>query len=179
MIFCSQCGARVSRLIPPGDTHERFVCAACQAIHYLNPKIVAGCIPEWRDKILLCRRAIEPRLGLWTLPAGFMELHETTAQAAAREALEEANASVEIGELYTLYNLPHISQVYLLYRGLLRNLDYAPGLESLEVQLFSENEIPWEQIAFPAVTHALQHLFADRRLGHYALHHGEHLASPR
>lgn len=177
MKFCSQCGAPVSRLVPPGDTHERFVCAACQAIHYQNPKIVAGCIPEWQDKILLCRRAIEPRLGLWTLPAGFMELHETTAQAAAREALEEANAAVEIGDLYTLYNLPHISQVYLVYRARLCNLDYAPGQESLEVRLFDETEIPWGQIAFPAVTFALQHFFADRRQGRYSLHHGEHNAT--
>ena len=177
MKYCSQCGAPVRRLVPPGDTHERFVCAACQAIHYQNPKIVAGCIPEWQDKILLCRRAIEPRLGLWTIPAGFMELNETTAQAAAREALEEANAAVEIGDLHTLYNLPHISQVYLVYRSQLRNLDYAPGQESLEVKLFGEDEIPWEQMAFRAVTFALQHFFADRRQGRYALHQGEHNAT--
>lgn len=179
MKFCSQCGALVSRLTPPGDTHERFVCEACQTVHYQNPKMVVGCIPEWEDQILLCRRAIEPRLGLWTLPAGFMELHETTAEAAAREALEEANASIEIGELYALYNLPHIGQVYLLYRGRLRNLDYAPGQESLEVQLFRETEIPWDRIAFPAVTFTLQHYFADRRRGHYGLHHGEHDAAQR
>jgi ADP-ribose pyrophosphatase YjhB (NUDIX family) len=174
MKFCSQCGAPVSRRTPAGDTHERYVCETCQAIHYQNPKMVVGCIPEWEDQILLCRRAIEPRLGLWTLPAGFMELSETTAQAAAREAMEEANASIEIGDLHTLYNLPHIGQVYLIYRGRLRSLNYAPGIESLEVQLFREAEIPWEQIAFPAVRYALQHYFADRRLGRYALHHGEH-----
>lgn len=179
MKFCSQCGALVSRRTPAGDTHERFVCDICQTIHYQNPKMVVGCIPEWEDRILLCRRAIEPRHGFWTLPAGFMELRETTAQAAAREALEEANASIEIGDLQTLYNLPHIGQVYLIYRGRLRSLDFAPGEESLEVQLFRENEIPWEQIAFPAVAFALQHFFADRRLGRYTLHHGEHAAAQR
>jgi ADP-ribose pyrophosphatase YjhB (NUDIX family) len=174
MNYCNQCGAPVNRRTPDGDTHERFVCDACQTIHYQNPKMVVGCIPEWEDRILLCRRAIEPRHGLWTLPAGFMELHETTAQAAAREAMEEANASIEIGDLYTLYSLPHIDQVYLIYRGRLRNTDVTPGIESLEVRLFHETEIPWELIAFPVVTYALQHYFADRSLGHYSLHHGVH-----
>jgi len=179
MKYCSQCGALVSRRTPTGDTHERFVCDSCQTIHYQNPKMVVGCIPEWEDMILLCRRAIKPRHGFWTLPAGFMELRETTAQAAAREAMEEANASIEIGDLYTLYSLPHIDQVYLIYRSQLCNLDYAPGEESLEVRLFCEADIPWEQIAFPVVTYTLQHYFADRRLGRYSLHHGVHSASPR
>jgi ADP-ribose pyrophosphatase YjhB (NUDIX family) len=178
MKFCSQCGALVHRHTPTGDTHERFVCDACQTIHYQNPKMIVGCIPEWEDRILLCRRAIEPRHGLWTLPAGFMELHETTSQAAAREAQEEANATIEIGDLYALYSLPHIDQVYLIYRGRLCNLDFSPGQESLEVQLFRESEIPWEQIAFPVVTYTLQHFFADRRQGQYSLHHGEHRAAP-
>lgn len=178
MKFCNQCGAPVNRRTPEGDTHERFVCDACQTIHYQNPKMVVGCIPEWEDRILLCRRAIEPRHGLWTLPAGFMEMHETTAQAAAREAMEEANASIEIGDLYTLYSLPHIDQVYLIYRGRLRNTDVAPGIESLEVRLFHETEIPWALIAFPVVTYALQNYFADRRLGRYSLHHGVH-SSPQ
>jgi ADP-ribose pyrophosphatase YjhB (NUDIX family) len=177
MKFCSQCGALVNRRTPTGDTHERFVCDACQTIHYQNPKMIVGCIPEWEDRILLCRRAIEPRHGFWTLPAGFMELHETTAQAAAREALEEANAAIEIGDLYTLYSLPHIDQVYLIYRSRLCNLDFAPGQESLEVQLFRETEIPWTQIAFPVVTFTLQHYFADRREGRYSLHLGEHHAA--
>lgn len=172
MKFCSECGALVNRLFPPGDTHERFVCAACSTIHYQNPKMVVGCIPEWEDQILLCRRAIDPRHGLWTLPAGFMELSETTAEAAAREALEEANASIEIGDLYTLYNLPHISQVYLIYRGRLRNLDFSAGIESLEVRLFRESEIPWDQMAFRVITYTLEHFFADRRRGLYPLHLG-------
>jgi ADP-ribose pyrophosphatase YjhB (NUDIX family) len=171
MKFCSQCGAPVARRTPPGDTHERYVCDACQAIHYENPKMVIGCIPEWQDRILLCRRAIEPRYGFWTLPAGFMELRETTAEAAAREAMEEANAAIEIGELYTLFSLPHIDQVYLIYRSRLLNLDFAPGDESLEVQLFQEGDIPWDRIAFPVVTYTLQNFFADRRAGQYRLHH--------
>lgn len=173
MKFCSQCGAPVARRTPPGDTHERFVCDACQTIHYENPKMVIGSIPEWEDRVLLCRRAIEPRYGLWTLPAGFMELRETTAEAAVREAMEEANAAIELGELYTLFNLPHFNQVYLFYRGRLLNLDFAPGTESLEVELFRESEIPWERLAFPVVIQTLQHYFADRRAGRYILHLGD------
>lgn len=173
MKYCNQCGALVVRRTPSGDTHERFVCDSCRTIHYENPKMVVGCIPEWEDRILLCRRAIEPRRGLWTLPAGFMELSETTAQAAAREALEEASADIEIGELYTLYNLPHINQVYLIYRGRLRRLEFGPGTESLDVRLFHESEIPWNEIAFPVVAYTLENFFADRRAGRYRLHHGD------
>lgn len=178
MKFCSQCGASVGRHTPPGDTHERFVCVGCQTIHYQNPKMVVGSLPEWEDRILLCRRAIEPRHGLWTLPAGFMELGETTAEAATRETREEANASIEIGELYTLYDLPHISQVYLIYRGRLRNLDFSPGVESLEVELFRESEIPWDQMAFRVITATLKHFFADRRQGHFPLHLGTITPAP-
>ena len=173
MKFCSQCGGAIVRQVPAGDTHERHVCTACATIHYQNPKMVIGCIPEHEERILLCRRAIEPRLGLWTLPAGFMELNETTAEAAAREAREEAKAAIEIGDLYTLYSLPHIDQVYLFYRGRLLNLDFGPGEESLEVRLFHENEIPWTELAFTVVTETLQHYFIDRRRGRFTLHHGE------
>jgi len=172
MKFCSQCGAPVVRQIPAGDTHERYVCPACGTIHYQNPKMVIGCIPEWEGRILLCRRAIEPRHGYWTLPAGFMELNETTAEAAAREAREEAQAVIEIGELYSLYSLPHIDQVYMFYRGRLLNLEFGPGSESLEVRLFSEPEIPWTELAFAAVTSTLQHYFEDRRRGDFRVHHG-------
>ncbi|HCU52824.1 MAG TPA: NUDIX hydrolase [Gammaproteobacteria bacterium] len=173
MKYCSQCGGPINRHVPTGDTHERDVCANCQTIHYQNPKMVVGCIPEWEDRILLCRRAIEPRVGLWTLPAGFMELNETTAQAAAREAQEEANAVTEIGELYTLYSLPHINQVYLIYRARLLNLDFSPGDESLEVRLFHESDIPWPEMAFPVVTRTLQLYFADRLRGDFRVHHGD------
>jgi ADP-ribose pyrophosphatase YjhB (NUDIX family) len=149
------------------------VCGSCGTIHYQNPKIVVGVIPEWEERILLCRRAIEPRYGLWTLPAGFMELGETTQQGAARETLEEAGARVEIGELFSLFNLPHIDQVYLLFRGRLLDLDFAPGAESLEATLFTEAEIPWEEMAFPVVKETLKLYFRDRAEGRPGLRCGD------
>ena len=169
MKFCSQCGATVEHKVPEGDTLPRYVCDACDTIHYQNPKVVTGCIPEWEDRILLCRRAIEPRTGLWTLPAGFMENSETSSEGAARETLEEACARVDIGDLYALFNIPHISQVYLIFRAQLLDLDYSPGLESLEVELFAEHEIPWDEIAFGVVKETLQRYFKDRAHGAYSL----------
>ena len=142
MKYCSSCGAAVAFRIPPGDTLPRHVCERCGTIHYQNPKVVVGALPVWEDKVLLCRRAIEPRHGMWTLPAGFMENEETTAQAAARETLEEACARIEVGELYTLIDVPHISQVHIIYRARLLDLDFRAGEESLEVGLFTEDEIP-------------------------------------
>lgn len=161
MKFCSQCGAGVELRIPDGDNLPRFICIQCETIHYQNPKIVAGCIPEWEDKILLCQRAIEPRVGLWTLPAGFMENNETTQDAAMRETREEANADVEITQLYALFNIPHISQVYLIFRARLLNLEFHPGLESLDVKLFDEKNIPWDNLAFPVMTETLKRYFKD------------------
>lgn len=178
MKYCSNCGAPVSLKIPPGDNLPRHVCDSCQSIHYQNPKMVVGCIPEWGEEILLCRRAIEPRYGLWTLPAGFMENGETTVEAAARETMEEAKAAVEIGDLFSLFNLPHINQVYLIFRGRLLNLDYAPGTESLEVKLFREERIPWDELAFPAVARTLRHFFEDRRQGAMSFHLGDIIKSP-
>ena len=172
MNYCSHCGAVVTLRIPPGDNLPRHICDACQTIHYQNPKMVVGCLPEWEDRILLCRRAIEPRYGLWTLPAGFMENGETTMQAAARETREEANAEVEIGNLYSLYSLPHINQVYMIFRSRLLNTDYSPGIESLETRLFSEGDMPWDTLAFPVVRQTLEDFFSDRRAGHYHLHQG-------
>ena len=164
MKFCPACGAPVELRLPQDDNRERHVCTVCDTIHYQNPKIIVGAIPEWEDgRILLCRRAIEPRIGLWTLPAGFMENNETTAEGAARETLEEANARVAIGELYSMHNLPHINQVQLLYRACLLNLDFSPGVESLEVALFAEHEIPWDTLAFRPVKYTLQRYFADRK----------------
>jgi ADP-ribose pyrophosphatase YjhB (NUDIX family) len=148
--------------VPDGDSLPRHCCEACGAVHYQNPKIVVGCIPEWGDRILLCRRAIEPRSGLWTLPAGFMENGETTQQGAARETLEEANARVEVGALHSMFNLPHISQVYLLFRSRLLDLDFSAGAESLEVRLMTESEIPWDEIAFPVIRESLRLFFHDR-----------------
>ena len=173
MNYCSHCGNPVVLRIPEGDTLPRYVCDSCQTIHYQNPKIVVGCIPEWEDKVLLCRRAIEPRYGFWTLPAGFMENAETTAQGAIRETLEEANARVEIGNLYTLFNLPHISQVYMMFRGSLLDLEFKPGIESLEVALFSEQDIPWDELAFTTIRDTLKHYFADRQSGRYDFHFGD------
>jgi len=163
--FCSSCGASVKLRIPPGDNRQRFICTSCGEIHYQNPKLVTGCIPEWEDQVLLCRRAIEPRYGLWTLPAGFMENEESAQQGAARETMEEANAAVSIEQLYTTFNLPHISQVYLLFRASLDNLDFSPGSESLDVALFREDQIPWDELAFPVIRETLKHYFQDRARG--------------
>ena len=171
MKFCPECGAPVELRQPPDDNRERHICTACMTIHYHNPKMIVGAIPEWEDgRILLCRRAIEPRHGLWTLPAGFMENGETTPEAAARETLEEANAQVQIGDLYSMYNIPYINQVYLLFRARLLNLDFSPGTESLEVALFAEQDIPWDSLAFRAVSLTLRQYFADRKTGGYQLH---------
>lgn len=172
MKYCSHCSATVEFIIPQGDSLPRYVCTQCNIIHYQNPKMVVGCIPEWEDKILLCRRAIEPRLGWWTLPAGFMENNETLAQAAARETLEEANARVEIGDLYAVYSLPHISQVYFLFRARLLDLDFKPGIESLDVKLMSEHEIPWQEMAFRVIHDPLQQYFKERRQGKLTFHIG-------
>ncbi len=148
----------------------RHVCQRCETIHYLNPKLVVGCIPEWEDRILLCRRAIEPRYGRWTLPAGFMENGETTAQGAVRETLEEACARVEIGELFSLVNVPHINQVHLFYRGRMLDAQFAAGIESLDTALFAEDDIPWDDLAFRSVTLCLKAYFADRKAGRFTFH---------
>jgi len=155
-----ECAHPVSLIVPPDDNRPRYVCANCGAIHYQNPKMVIGSIPVWEQdgeaRILLCRRAIEPRLGYWTLPAGFMENNETTADAALRETAEEAGARIELHELFSLLNVVHVHQVHMFYRATLLDLNYAAGTESLEVKLFAESEIPWDQIAFPTVGHTLK-----------------------
>jgi ADP-ribose pyrophosphatase YjhB (NUDIX family) len=171
--FCNVCGNPVSHRVPDGDNMPRAVCDACGTVQYQNPKFVVGCIPEWEDKILLCKRAIEPRYGLWTLPAGYMENSETAGEGAAREALEEANARVEVHSLYTCFSVPHISQVYLLFRARLLDLDFSAGSESLEVKLVSESEIPWDEIAFASVKQTLRHFFEDRRAGRFEAHFGD------
>ena len=173
MRFCPSCGAPVELRVPADDSRLRHICTACGIVHYQNPKMVIGSIPEWEDKVLLCRRAIEPRHGLWTLPGGFMENGESTAQAAIRETLEEANARIAIGDLYSLYSLPYINQVHMLFRARLLDLDFGPGPESLEVKLFSEAEIPWNEIAFRPVRYSLEHYFAERSSGTYRFHIGE------
>ena len=171
MKFCSTCGSgKLVTRIPDGDNVNRIVCDHCAAIHYQNPRVVVGCLPEWEDKVLLCKRAIEPRYGLWTLPAGFLENGETVEQGAMRETAEEANARVELGDLYTMISLLHVSQVYMMYRARLLDLDFGPGTESLEVKLFTEDEIPWESLAFRTIARTLRRYFLDRKLGRFGFH---------
>ena len=170
MKFCANCGAPVVRRVPPGDTLSRWVCDACGEIHYQNPKLVIGTVPEHEGRILLCRRAIEPRYGYWTLPAGFMENDETTGQAALRETLEEAGAAVQLGALFTLISVPRVNQVHLFYLARLGGMEFKPGEETLEVALFEEAAIPWKDIAFRTVAATLRHWFADRKRGVFGFH---------
>ena len=166
MKYCSECAAAVTLTIPAGDNRPRFVCTNCGTIHYHNPKMVLGSIPVWeRDgqlQVLLCKRAIEPRYGYWTLPAGFMENNETTAEAAIRETQEEAGANIKLGKLFTLLNVARVHQVHMFYLAELLDLDFAPGEESLEVKMFTEQEIPWDDLAFPTIRTTLELFFADR-----------------
>ena len=170
MNFCSECGERVSQKIPAGDTHLRHVCDGCGMIHYLNPKLIAGTIAVSGDKILLCKRAIEPRYGFWTLPAGFMENDETVTEGAALETREEANAEVDNLALYTVASIPSVDQVHIFMKGDLVDNRYSAGEESLEVELFTEDEIPWDEIAFKTVRETLEHYFNDRKAGAYPVH---------
>ncbi len=167
MKFCSNCGNSVIEKIPAGDNRPRFVCDDCETIHYQNPRIIAGCLPVYEDKVLLCKRAIEPRYGLWTLPAGFMENGETSEEAAIRETWEEALARVNVHGIYTLFNLPHINQVYMIFRADLADPDFGAGEESLEVELFEERSIPWQELAFPVMKKTLEFFFEDRQSGQY------------
>lgn len=168
--FCPRCGSPTVVRVPDGDTRERACCDACGLIDYLNPRPVVGTIPVWEDRVLLCKRAIEPRYGKWTLPAGFMEVGETTAQGAARETLEEAGARVRMGPLFTMLDVPHVEQVHIFFLAELLDLDYAPGVESLEVRLFGEHEIPWDELAFRTVATTLRLYFRDRASGTYGAH---------
>ena len=161
MKFCSECGQSVARQVPQGDNRERSVCTSCGVVHYVNPKIVVGCVPERDGRILLCKRAIEPRYGYWTVPAGFMELGESTTQGAARETLEEACAEVEIGHLFALVDVVDAGQVHMFYTAKLLG-DFAAGEESLDVAMYSEAEIPWDDIAFHSGRYALQKYFEDK-----------------
>ena len=173
MKFCSACGEKVSLLVPEGDNRQRHVCVGCKTIHYQNPKVVTGCIPEWEDKILLCRRSIEPRSGLWTIPAGFMENNESNMEGAAREAMEEANAELQAMSLFCVYSIPHINQLYTIYRGTLHQGKASAGEESEEVALLSEPEIPWNEMAFPVMAETLKLYYEDLSKGEFSIHHGE------
>ena len=174
MRYCSDCGSGDIRLsVPDGDNRERYVCHSCHKIFYNNPKIVSGCILEWEGQVLLCRRAIEPAYGLWTIPAGFMENHESIVEAAAREADEEACAQTDDLYLHSIYDLKHVSQVYIIYRGVLSQGAASAGQETLEIRLWGEEDLPWQAIAFPVVKEALQLYFADRAQGSFGVHQGE------
>ena len=168
---CKNCGAAVVYRLPDdGDVNQRAVCPACATVHYENPLNVVGTIPYWGDRILLCKRNIEPRFGKWTLPAGFMEIGETLAQGAARETDEEAGASFEMEDLFSILNVARVGQVHIFYRARLTSDVFKPGIETIEAQLFTEAEIPWQEIAFPTVKRTLERYFADRSAGQFGLH---------
>ena len=170
MKFCCNCAAPVVKRVPPGDNLPRWVCDQCGEIHYENPRLVVGSIPEYQGKLLLCRRAIEPRYGYWTLPAGFMENDETAGQAALRETLEEAGARIALEAPFSLISVPRVNQVHLFYRARVLDLDFKPGEESLEVALVEEDRVPWKEIAFRTVGLTLKHWFADRKAGAFGFH---------
>jgi ADP-ribose pyrophosphatase YjhB (NUDIX family) len=170
MNFCSNCGSRVASRVPPGDNRPRFVCDSCGTIHYQNPRVVVGCVPEHEGRILLCKRAIEPRLGYWTVPAGFMENGESLQQGAARECQEEALADVEIGSLLSLVSILGAHQVHVFFRAKLRTPEFGAGPESLEVKLVTADEIPWDDIAFPSSTFTLRKFLEDRAVGREGHH---------
>jgi ADP-ribose/FAD diphosphatase len=191
MKFCSACGAEVITQIPAGEDRERFVCPKCGTIHYQNPRMVVGCIIEEQGKILLCKRAIQPRYGYWTVPAGFLELGESTVQGAIRETFEEANARVQVIAPYAHFDIPYIGQAYIFYRARLLGPEMGAGSESLEVKLVTPEEIPWDQLAFQVVKVALEFYVEDAPRNVFRMHHGmitrdaegkysllEHLALP-
>lgn len=172
MKFCAECGHAVEIRIPAGDHLPRAVCPACDTVHYRNPKIIAGCIPEWEDgRVLMCRRDIEPRRGLWTFPSGFLELGETSAEGAAREAREESGAAVECLDLLCVLEVPQVSQIYMVHRARLLKEAFGPTPESSEVRLMREDEIPWDDIAFPTIWQALRYFFDNRAAGLMRFHH--------
>ena len=172
MPYCSQCGQPTESRIPDGEDRPRHVCTACGVIHYQNPKMIVGCIIEHHGRVLLCKRAIEPRRGYWTVPAGFLELGESAMAGALRETREEACARVRIIAPYAHFDVPHIGQAYIIYRASLLDLDFAPGTESLEVKLVGLSEIPWSEIAFPVVRHSLELLSEDLDKGAFRSHQG-------
>jgi ADP-ribose pyrophosphatase YjhB (NUDIX family) len=167
MKFCSYCGGSLANKVPYGDDRLRAICSNCSEVHYENPKIIVCALSVWEDKVLLCKRAIEPQLGLWTLPGGFMELNETMQQAAARETWEEAGTQIKVGELFSAFNVLSYEQVHLFFLATMKSSHYLAGPESLEVCLVGEEQIPWDQIAFPAVAVTLQEFFKARTTGNY------------
>jgi ADP-ribose pyrophosphatase YjhB (NUDIX family) len=167
---CRVCGAATEYRVPADDNRERAVCTACGEIHYENPLNVVGTVPVYGERVLLCRRAIEPRHGFWTLPAGFMELGETVAGGALRETDEEAGAQVELEGLFSVLNVVRVGQVHLFYRARMLSEHLAPGPETLEARLFREDEVPWDELAFRTVRRTLELYFDDRRRGAFGIH---------
>jgi ADP-ribose pyrophosphatase YjhB (NUDIX family) len=167
---CRVCGSKAEYRVPPDDNRERATCTACGEIHYENPLNVVGTVPVWGEQVLLCRRNIEPRHGMWTLPAGFMELGETTAEGALRETIEEAGAHVQMGDLFTVLNVVRVGQVHLFYRAQMLDTHLDPGPETIEARLFREDEVPWDQLAFRTVRQTLELFFEDRRRGAFSVH---------
>jgi ADP-ribose pyrophosphatase YjhB (NUDIX family) len=170
---CRVCGHFTEYRVPPEDNRDRAICTRCGEIHYENPINVVGTVPVWGEQVLLCRRNIEPRRGLWTLPAGFLELGESTSEGAHRETDEEAGARIELLGLFTVLNVVRAGQVHFFYRARLHDTDFAPGPETIEARLFREPEIPWDELAFRTVRETLKHYFADRRRGEFGVHAGD------
>jgi ADP-ribose pyrophosphatase YjhB (NUDIX family) len=168
--YCRACGTPVAYVVPADDNRERAVCPGCSTVHYENPLNVVGTVPVWGAQVLLCKRAIEPRRGFWTLPAGFLELGETTAQGALRETIEEAGAEIGLGPLFSVLNVARVGQVHLFYLATMRSQVLAPGSETLEARLFREGEVPWDEIAFRTVRETLRYFFDDRRRGQFGVH---------
>ena len=170
---CRACGAAVAYVIPADDNRERAVCPACATVHYENPLNVVGTLPIWGAEVLLCKRAIEPRYGFWTLPAGFLELGESSAEGALRETVEESGAQVDLGPLFSVLDVPRVGQVHLFYLATMRSPALAPGSETLEARLFREDEVPWDEIAFRTVRETLRYFFDDRRRGQFGVHRAD------
>ena len=168
--YCSYCASSISIKIPTDDNRERAVCNKCGAIFYDNPKLVSGCLLTWEDKILLCKRATEPRLGYWTLPAGFLENNETVEEGALRETMEEAGAKSHNTKLFMMCNLPNISQIYMIYQGDLADGKFSAGIESEEVKLFSQEQIPWDNIAFSVILRTIKLYYQDLKNGNMNIH---------
>ena len=179
MQFCSHCGGPLILAVPPGDDRQRYCCPACGTIHYQNPKLVVGCIPVWQNRILMCRRNIEPRRGCWTLPAGFLENDETAADGARRETLEETGCEVTDLAPYLMVDIVHINQIYLMFRSRLKDIDFHPTPESAEVRLVREAEIPWAQIAFKVIEKTLRRYLADRAEGRFVFRNDTIVITPQ
>lgn len=170
---CRACGTEVNYVVPTDDNRERAVCPACATVHYENPLNVVGTVPIWGAEVLLCKRAIEPRYGFWTLPAGFLELGESSAEGALRETVEESGAQVDLGPLFSVLDVPRVGQVHLFYLATMRSPALAPGIETLEARLFREDEVPWDEIAFRTVRETLRYFFDDRRRGQFGVHRAD------